>query len=239
MNRPAEHYWSTIVALPWQTVSQFWFLHTLVLLHVLATVLLPRIGREGMVMVGLVAKSVAMLLPIPPVLKFAMVHFLWYAIGIWLGTGGVQRLIVDRQPMVRWLVLPLFAATLIAHALAMVGRFGADVPFAIAMQSAISNLAWRLPVMGAAVAGSCAAIGLASLASGPVRDLLSALGRATMPVFLMHVLFIAGTRILLIHAGLHDPLVIVGAAIALGLGGPLAVHGLIRSSAARRWLGFG
>lgn len=237
VNRPADNYLYSVLALPWHTQGQFWFLHTLFLVHLIAIALLRRIGREGFLLLGIAAKAAAMLLPVPPEARFIAINLLWYAIGIGLGPDGIERLIVRRAPLVRGVFLPGLAGLLIGFTLIRLPLFGADLPLGTATSPEIANLAWRLPAMAAAIAGVLAVIGLASLQS-PLRALLAWLGRITMPIFLMHVLFIAGTRIVLIKLGLQAPLPILVVAIAAGLIGPVVVQAPFRSPSARRWLGF-
>ena len=247
VNRPAGDYWATIAALPWKTVSQFWFLHALFFMHVIAVVLLPRIGRSGLVAVGIAAKlliaypPLAVLLPVP--VKLVGVNLMWYAIGAALTPDGVGRLVVQRTLAMRGAILPLVAAGLIGATLLAVGWFGADIPLATAPSPAIANLAWRLPALGAAVFGAAAAIGIASLpVFGGTRrggGSLAQLGRLTMPIFLLHVLFIAGTRIILVRfAHLTDPGILLVILIGVGVIGPLLVARAVRPTGLQRWLGF-
>lgn len=237
VNRPADNYLHSVVALPWHTQGQFWFLHTLFFVHVIAIALLRRMGREGIVLIGLAAKAVAMLLPVPPEVRFITINLLWYAIGIGLGREGLERLVVQRRPIVRAVLIPGLAALLIGFTLIRLPLFGADLPLGTAASPEIANLAWRPPAMAAAIAGALAVIGLASLQT-PLRAMLAWVGRITMPIFLMHVLFIAGTRIVLMKLGLALPLPILVLAIAAGLIGPAIVQAPFRSPSARRWLGF-
>jgi fucose 4-O-acetylase-like acetyltransferase len=62
VNRPAESYWPVILSLPWSTVSQFWFLYALFWMHILSVLLIPRLGREGFVLLALALKSLALIL---------------------------------------------------------------------------------------------------------------------------------------------------------------------------------
>jgi len=248
VNRPAGDYWPTIAALPWKTVSQFWFLHALFWMHVLAAALLPRIGAKGLVLLGIAAKLVlaapalAALLPVS--VKLVATNLVWYALGAALTPAGIGRLVVALPQAVRAALLPLLAAGLIAATLLLAGTYGADIPLLQASSPELANLAWRLPALAAALAGVAAVIGIASLplVAGTMPGAggsLAQLGRLTMPIFLLHVLFIAGTRIVLMRfAGVTDPNVLLVVLVAAGLIGPLLVERAARQLGLSRWLGF-
>lgn len=239
VNNPVDAYWPSILALPWKTVSQFWFLHALFLMHLMAIALLPRLGREGLVLTALALKALVLIAPLPVVAKLAFVHFLFYAIGAWLGPAGVERLVIDRPAWVRLAVLPLLAVLAIGATLAAVPDYGVDLPLLAASSPQISNLAWRFPATAAAVCGVFALLGLASLARGPLAGGLAALGRLTMPIFVLHVMFIAGTRIVLIRfVHLGDPAAMLPLLVAVGLVGPVVVALAVRRLGFQRWLGF-
>lgn len=254
VNRPAGDYWETILALPWKTVSQFWFLHTLFWMHVIAVIVIPRIGRNWLVVIGIAAK---LLLAYPPLAAMLVVpvklignNLMWYAIGAALTPAGIGRLVIQRSLALRGAWLPLLAAALIGVTLLAVGHYGAELPLATAASPEIANLAWRLPALGAAVFGAAATIAIASLpVFGPGRagrtgrryreGSLAQLGRLTMPIFLLHVLFIAGTRIVLVRfAHIDNAGVLLVILVAVGLIGPLLVERVVRPTGLQRWLGF-
>lgn len=239
VNNPVDAYWPTILALPWKTVSQFWFLHALFLMHTLAILLLPRLGREGMVLAALALKAAVLVLPLPVFAKLALTHFLFYAVGAWLGPEGVGRLVLGRPAWVRGALLPLVALAAIAATLLAVRDYGADLPFSTASSPQISNLAWRFPATAAAVCGVFAVLGLASLPRGRAAAWLAELGRLTMPVFVLHVMFIAGTRIAAIRFGhVADPAALLPLLVAVGIAGPVAAALVVRRLGLERWLGF-
>ncbi|MBA3054363.1 MAG: acyltransferase family protein [Sphingomonadales bacterium] len=238
VNHPGANWLTTVLALPWKTVSQFWFLYVLFWLHVIAVTVLPRFGREGLVLLGLAAKALAVIVPLQPPLKFVLVNLLWYAIGVWLTPEGLRRLVVGQPLAVRAAVLPALAGATIGATLLAVGQYGPDLPLATAGSAQIANLAWRLPVLAAAIFGLLAVVGLASVAgraSGP----LAQIGRLTMPIFVLHVLFIAGARIVLTELGLiTDPAALLALLVLAGVAGPLLVERALRPLRLQRWLGF-
>jgi fucose 4-O-acetylase-like acetyltransferase len=239
VNRPAEIYWPVILSLPWSTVSQFWFLYALFWMHVLAVMILPRVGREGFVMIALAAKALALVLPLPVAVKLVCNHAFFYAVGVWLATSGLELMITRHRVWVRSLLLPVLAAAAISVTLAAVPQYGADLPLLGAASPEIANLAWRFPAMAASLFGVAAVIGLASLPQFSNTRFLTSLGRMTMPIFVLHVIFIAGSRIMLTRAGLvTDPLLLLIILVLAGLTGPLIVERITRALGLNRWLGF-
>lgn len=203
VNRPADNYWGTILALPWQTVSQFWFLYALFWMHMIAVLVLPRFGRAGLVALGIALKIMVALVIVPVSVKLVANNLMWYAIGVYLTPPGLAAMFVARPLVVRAAVLPLIAAGLILAALLGVGRFGADIPLATAASPEIANLAWRL----------------------------------TMPIFVLHVMFIAGSRIVLTRfVHVTDPAVLLVVLVAAGLVGPLLTERVLRPLRLQRWL---
>ncbi len=239
VNSPAQSYWPTILALPWNAVSQFWFLYALFWLHVLAMVLIPRIGREGFVLLALALKAVVLVVALPVAVKLVGNHVLFYAIGVWLAPQGIEALLLHRRLLVRALVIPLVAVLLIAATLAAVPHFGADTPLFGASSPEIANLAWRFPGTAAAIFGVAGLLGIASIPALAESHWLAALGRLTMPIFLLHVMFIAGARIVLIRLGLvSDVWVLLSLIVISGLIGPLLAERVTRRLGLNRWLGF-
>ncbi len=243
VNRPVNVYWSTVSALPLRPISQFWFLYALFWAHLIAVIGLPRIGREGLLVLGAVLKIIVALVIMPVTFKLIANNFLWYAIGVYLTPRGLAELCVDRSIAVRAAVLPLISAVLIVAALFGAELYGSDIPLISASSVELANLAWRLPVLATGIFGAVAAVAVASLPifAGPHGrgGSLAELGRLTMPIFLLHVLFIAGSRIVLsrfLH--LDNPAVLLVILVAAGLIGPLVVERLLRPFRLHRWLGF-
>jgi hypothetical protein len=243
VNRPADNYWGTILALPWQTMSQFWFLYALFWMHVIAALVLPRFGPTGLVALGIALKVMVAVVVVPVSVKLVANNLIWYAIGAYLTPAGLAAMFVARPLAVRAVVLPLLAAGLIMAAYLGTSWFGADIPLATASSPEIANLAWRLPVLAAAITGAGATVAIASLPvfAGPNSrsGSLAEIGRLTMPIFVLHVMFIAGSRIVLTRLGhVTDPAVLLVVLVAAGLIGPLLAERILRPLRLQRWLGF-
>lgn len=239
VNRPAESYWPVILSLPWNTVSQFWFLYALFWMHILSVLLIPRLGREGFVLFALALKSLALILILPVPVKLVCNHLFFYAVGVWLMTAGLETLVIKRGLLVKTLVLPGIALVVILATLVAAPRYGSDIMLLGAGSPEIANLAWRFPAMAASIFGVAAVVAIASLPRIADSRILLWLGRMTMPIFVLHVMFLAGTRIALMRFGLAvDPVLILGISVAAGLVGPLIVERITRALGLNRYLGF-
>jgi fucose 4-O-acetylase-like acetyltransferase len=238
-NRPVEAFLPGLYSLPWKPVSQFWFLYALLWLHLSAAALLPRIGKEGFVLLALALKSIVLIVPLPFPVRLVANHCLFYAFGVWLAVGGVDHLIGRWSPLVRSAILPGLAALLIWFTVIAASSYAKDVDLQIATSPELSNVAWRFPAMAAAIFGVAATLGLATLAPAATSKALTFLGQRTMPIFLMHVLFVAGGRIALLRLGLGDqPWLLVAILIAGGVAGPLVIDRIAARLGLSRVLGF-
>lgn len=81
-------------------------------------------------------------------------------------------------------------------------------------------------------------LGTREAGSGPVSAWVEYIGRATMPIFVTHILFTAGTRIGLTLAGLDDPALIVLLGTLFGLAIPLAASAVAERLGVARILGW-
>jgi peptidoglycan/LPS O-acetylase OafA/YrhL len=92
----------------------------------------------------------------------------------------------------------------------------------------------------AALAGGAAVIVFATLPRGAMGRLWILLGQASMAIFLLHVLFVAGVRITLHKLlGVEAPGLIFVLSCGAGIAGPLLVRRLARRVHAARALGLG
>lgn len=239
VNRPAASYWPVILSLPWNTFSQFWFLYALFWMHILSVLLIPRLGREGFVLLALALKSLALILILPLPVKLVCGHLFFYAVGVWLMTAGLETLVVKRGRWIKSLVLPGIALAVILATLSAAPRYGSDIILLGAVSSELANLAWRFPAMAAAIFGVAAVVAIASFPRIADSRILLWLGRMTMPIFVLHIMFLAGTRIALMRFGLAvDPVLILGISVVVGLFGPLIVERITRALGLNRYLGF-
>lgn len=237
VNQPLGDYLGTLVRLPWHTVSQFWFLYALFLLHILAMLALRRLGQQGFLLLCLSLKPFALIFALPEVLHLAANQALFYAIGVWLMPQGLKALAVDRSIVFR-LGLICLAAAMIAAALNAADSLDQTRQLATAKAAAIANLAWRYETLPAAMAGALAMVALASFPSGKPGAVLAFLGQRSMSIFVLHIIAIAGVRIILIKFfHIDQPWPVFAVACVAGVLLPLLADAVIRRLKIERWLG--
>lgn len=236
VNRPIGAYWPNVLALPWHPVSQFWFLYALFWMHGLAALVLPRGGAGALLALGLAAKLAAATLVMPVPVKLVANHFVWYALGTALAGMAPRRICAV-----------LLGAAAAGGALVAMAVFAPlpgllwvlAMPPALAASAELAGHAWQMAVMPVALVGVAAVIALAAAPRLAASALLAGLGRRTMAVFVLHVMFVAGARIVLVRLGLvTQPWLLLVLQVPLGLAGPLLVERALRPLGLRRWLGF-
>ncbi len=238
VNHPTYNNWENIFSVPWN-ISQFWFLYALFCMHVLAVFLLPRIGPEGFLLLALALKALILVVPIPIIGRLVFNHIFFYAVGVWLRTAGIEKILFGRSWLCNTLLIvgAGFVGFMTYRAL---GVFGADVAMSTAASSDISNLAWRFPVMAAALLGVSAILAIARTDVVGRSEWLAYLGKATMPIFVLHILFTAGLRILLTRFNIiSDVNLLLLLVVAAGLAGPLLVERVTRTFGLNRIFGLG
>ncbi len=242
VNAPATGYWSTILALPWQPVSQFWFLQSLFLMHLLSLVLLSRIGPTALLLVALALKAVAELDLLSGPLHATASLLPYYAIGVFLGVAGTTDMIVRRPGWVRLVLLQGLAAGLLFLTVQALIRDAAPGVFDGATEgirgAQIIAGVYDYPAMAAALAMIAAVLGVSATASGWLGQALCFIGRLALPIFILHVLFLAGLRIAMTAIlGVQNVLVILPCIFAAGMLGPIATVLLLRRLSLARPLG--
>lgn len=240
VNRPVSQFWPTIFNLPFVSISQFWFLYVLFLLHLSAWLLVPRIGARHFFMVFVVAKLLVAFVSPPVMLRLAIVHGVFYAAGLWLGADGIER--YRHWLSGRKLAMPLLI-------LAGAGAIWFSVHIITAQHGIaffelrsweITALAWRIMIFPAALVATMAFIAMTTALPRGLEHLLSHIGRRSMTIFVLHVLFIAGARILLARYGYAgDPWVLLAVCFSMGLAAPLAISAVQRRITTSRALGLG
>lgn len=220
VNRPSSLDAQRVVSLLWEPTSQFWFLQALLVLHLLSAALLPRLGLLPLVVLMLGARALVEWAELPHMIGLPAKFGIFYVLGIALGPRLLERFAVHRPD---W-----------ANAMA-----AAAIWLACALPVYLAGLShWSAAALPAALAGSVAVLALA--AQPQVGGIWAALGRASMAIFVLHVLFVAGARIVL-HRGLgiEQPLVILVLACAAGIAGPCLLREAARRAGLSRALGLG
>lgn len=216
-NNPGD--WGDFAKIAWRPISPFWFLYALFVYCVVLAIT----GLRAVVLVPLsfLAFGVGLMFANDTLIQ-QLLHFLIFFVA---GALLAPRLLGANREPAWWLVVAVtiawFAVT------AAVGAPSDHRYFS----------AWGLP---SALLGISFMILLAIKTKGLPSSVLAELGRASMPIYVMHILATAGTRIVLSRLHLTDsPLVYVVACTTAGVLGPYVGYLILRRL---RWLpafGFG
>lgn len=205
---------SVDVSLLWTPIAWLWFLWVLGLFHVVAA----SVARfpTGLIAIGLLAQAVDALGHLPPLLHGFCYFLIFYAAGVVLG------------PRVADLRLS-------GHQVAIAGV--ATIPLAVfAMKT--GSAPWSLAAVPAAIAGIVSIYGMSRQLSA--NTLLNFLGRRSMPLYVVHIFFIAATRVFLTRIiGTNSFAVLLPACLIAAFAGPLILHHFAMRSNRSVELGFG
>lgn len=212
LNHPATGgYLPQLVAIIWAPVSQFWFLYALFFMQIFAWLIVPRTGATGFFALATVIYVAFEIFGVPapfntaPVGQFCTFIFS-FGLGIALGPQ-LSKIALLNTPrpgaaflaLIAWLALyaaGYYLATLTEGPDWLYRVLGADIAF-------VANKPIFLP---AALAGSAMVILACCANLIPGRKVFEYLGKHSMPIFLTHILFIAGARIVLLKIfGPIDP----------------------------------
>jgi fucose 4-O-acetylase-like acetyltransferase len=213
-----------IVSLAWEPTSQFWFLQALLVLHLLGRVLLPRIGPVAWLGLMVVARGVDATVDLPHLLGLPARFGIWYALGVLAG----PRLLALIPVLTRRQLATIAGIAALAWAAAALPVRAAELSH------------WSVAAAPAALAGCIALVALAALArpGSAWGERWAALGRASMAIFLLHVLCVAGVRIVLHKVfGIDAALPIFVLACVLGISVPVVLRLLARRAGLSRALG--
>ncbi|WP_159992700.1 acyltransferase family protein [Roseomonas sp. 18066] len=199
--------WAEVFSLLWAPRAQFWFLYALALVMLLGLMLYRDQRARQSLAVPLLGLALYLLRPfVTEQLQVAFLadNFVFFAMGVW--TQGVLPQLSARPLQVTLLALAT-AVLLQVHFHGLLGLHYTD--------RGLETLA---------VAATCvlAIIGASMLLTRHAHPWLLAIGRASMPIFLMHILAASGLRVVLQRGfGISDPLLHVALGIAIGVAGPM------------------
>ena len=231
-----------VMKLPVASYSQFWFLYSLFVLHIIAYLIYRYAGPTGVLFIYVIIWSCGLLGLAPtPDLDVAARNALYYGLGVALGVPGATRLFVTPRPWVRFILIPVVAATIFLIIL----DFGPG--HGIISQLATTPTADRLALLAdnpeflaLALAGTATTISLASLLPGQIEAFFGYIGRRSMPIYVLQIIAVAGSRILLsklLHVS--DVYCLLALTTVMGIAGPLVAYELARAARLGTALGLG
>lgn len=237
VNAPAGRFWPPILKLPVVAPAQFWFLYVLFFLHLAALLVVPRLGALALLLVAWVLKLADPWLATTFMFHIAMVHGGFYALGAWAGTEGISAMLGRLGNAVR---AALIVAAIVAVALGTAAILSEQQPGFVRLSSFdMTAIAWRIAYLPAALLGIVAVLIVADSARGAAARALAFLGERSMAIFVLHVLFMATFRIVLLKLHVREPMVLLFACSLIGLAGPLAALAVARRFTNSRLLGLG
>lgn len=195
--------WS-LIAIPWKPMGHFWFLYALMVCHLVSVFLANRPGVAlALIPAGFLFSPYA---PCPYSALIAY-HLPFYISG-WM----LSSYVMNWRPECRQNALRLVALLFIVFAVAV--SFAA---FSVGLREYYS---W--PAIPAAVGGTALVIAITKALELKTSSLIVVLGRCSLAIYLMHVMAVAGMRVILTKSGLvTDPIGLLFLASLCGLVAPL------------------
>jgi fucose 4-O-acetylase-like acetyltransferase len=207
-------------------IAQFWFLKTLFLIHIVYLLSKKYSNEHWFLLICIVLHGFADLLPLPEEMEKFEAFAIFYAIGVYFSEQYIDWPSRCRFPLI-W--AGVFGLLWISFS-------------AVALSENIPVIGGQLhnSLLPASITGTLFVFALSGLKYIENIDSLLYIGRRTLPIFCLHVLFVAGTRIALVKLfGVSEVLVILPAAIVAGLAGPLAIVEIAERFRLRSALGLG
>lgn len=226
LNTPMTNPSGSILRLPIAPVSQFWFLYSLFVLHLISFLLVRVAGALPLVGVSLLTMYLAKGSGLPVIAMVTIMSAPYYFLGAWV--GGKKWIAADRVPSRG--ALALVAGVAIALLL-LTTLWITHVEGAVAMQSdsagRLQGISRDFRAMPAALLMILAVIAISLRHMGRLSDALAYLGRLAMPIYIFHIIIIAGLRIVFgkLVGGFADP--IVPLLVIAGIGLPLIGYHLL------------
>lgn len=229
LNHPVDGpFLPQLVALIWHPVSQFWFLYVLAFMQLFAFVIVPRLGATGFFVTTAAVTGIFHFVPAlhtswQTLTQFAT-YFVWFGAGVAVGPY-LSRLTFLQSPK----PLYLLAAVAVWAVLFYLDYLYYDHHYRPSgirgmYSTTLYQISLNPKLLPTAVAGTAAVILLCCTGLFSATGFIDYLGRHSMAIFLTHILFIAGSRIILLKLVPHiAPLLLMVAISAAGLIGSLLV----------------
>jgi fucose 4-O-acetylase-like acetyltransferase len=194
------------VSILWTPGGHFWYIYALAILNLFSAALLPNFG--SLVLLGLTLSAFSL------VERFAPPQALW---GVcWFGSYYALGVIFSQLPKLRAprslhaTFAAIFLTVLWAHLYFEGNSQGIRY--------------WTFHAYPMAIAGSTALLLWSLLPTGRAKKVLVYLGKNSLPIYLLHVMFVAGTRIFLKSVlGFNDPVITLMIIATVGIIGPILV----------------
>ena len=205
-NKPFDGSLFDYIAILWTPRYNFWFIYALLLMNLMSALVLPRLGATAVIITSLLLYSLAQWIKLPPMLWGLCWFAPYYAVGVLFGIHLVQVKLT--RPIM------IAAATVFTVAWFYIAN---------ELQKRGVSL-WAIATFGTAITGTIATLLWVGVIGKSVSNALAYLGKEALPIYLIHVIFTAGTRII-VNKILHvsdEYLILVLSSVA-GIVGPLVI----------------
>lgn len=226
VNHPAGQFFPTILALPWQSVSQFWFLQALFLINLLCFAAWKIGGVKAMLGAALLAKLFALFVPTTAAISLAASNAPYFALGGLIGWRRASDWLV-RTPVSARIAIMLGAAAVVTLLAINANAIQPYITIETASSAGIAKVAWIPAMLPATLLAGAALLLLAesvSRSDGWFAATIEYFGMMSMPIFLLHVMFVAGLRIGLSRLAGIEGIEALPLLVLVGIGGPLLVR---------------
>ncbi|MEG3123312.1 acyltransferase family protein [Sphingomonas sp. GB1N7] len=216
VNRPMD--FRSLIFIGYQPILQYWFLYILFLCQVLSLML------KKIFMMNISLACIFLVIPIAslnPTIKEFLMSFPFFVVGLVM--SGLLLATTDGG-LARWTIPVALFALMMFTGLTYVRLAGTVFP-----QWAALAQAWA----------GIAVVVMVSQCIGQRCSRLSALGRASMAIFVMHTIVAAAIRTSLAAVDLHHPAVMLVTCVAGGLIIPLIVFRAAARYGLEAWFGLG
>ena len=178
-NKPLDGQIIDYVSILWEPKYNFWFIYALLLMNILSALILPKLGAGVMMVSCVLLYSLAQWIKLPAMLWGLFWFAPYYGLGIVFGLHPIK-----------------FNAnrfTLIVAAIAFTAAW-----LYIAQQLHQQGVSlWAISTFATAATGSMATLLWVGVSGKKISNVLSYLGRESLTIYLIHVIFTAGTRIIM------------------------------------------
>jgi len=196
VNKPVNDLQSSLLAIPYWPPSQFWFLYALFLLHVVSLCIVGKINSIFLPIIGIAMMFTARMVQLPIMISVSFVTAPYYFFGIYLGSIEHKLPTMVRSFKVTAAVTALALALLSVTILLIFTGLSQDVlanPRAGQLQAATRSF----EAMPAALVMILAILLISHHDVPNLSRMLARLGQLAMPIFVLHIMVVAGGRIAL------------------------------------------
>lgn len=197
VNHPVDNLLENIAFIPFHPPSQFWFLYALFLMHLFTLLFLKNINKWLFIALGFCIFFLGTLDFLPYILNLTAKMFIYYVLGVVLGAEVIDYVTNEAKMSLMQVLIILFSPLLLI----------VSYKYAINLDG---NPTW--PNQAASIfhdvnnifnffAASAITLSLFIIAKSVVAfapKWLIFIGKISMPIFILHVIFVAGFRIIIL-----------------------------------------